>query len=78
MEALTLPRGDDGSGGGAGGYEVACNLLRPGEGEGGSSNKDVSERLREWIEEEEDEEEEERRRRRNAEDRERSGDESSS
>ena len=72
MEALTLPRGydNDGGGGGIGGYEVACNLLNPGEGEGGSSAKDVSERLREWIEEEE------RRRRRSAEDRARSGDES--
>ena len=57
LEALILPRRDDGDdndggggvGGGGGGYEVACNLLRPGEGEGSSSAKDVSERLREWI-----------------------------
>ena len=39
VEALNLPRGDNGydnngggSGGGGGGYEVACNLIRPGEG----------------------------------------------
>ena len=43
VEALTLPRGNDGynndggDGGGrvgdvGGGYEVTCNLLRPGEG----------------------------------------------
>ena len=80
VEALTLPRGDGGDdndwcGGGGDGYEVTCNLLRPGEGEGSSSAKDVSERLREWIEEEE--EEEERRRRGSAEDGARSRDESS-
>ena len=57
--------------GGRGGYKVACNLLNPGEGKGGSSAKDVSERLREWIEEEE------RRRRRSVEDGARSGNESS-
>ena len=77
VEALTLPRGGDGdggAGGGGGGYEVACNLLRPGEGEGGSSAEDVSRRLREWIEERE----EGRRRSRAAQDGARAGEELSS
>ena len=70
MEELTLTRRDDGDenngdgcGDGGGGYEVTCNILRTGKKEGGSSAKDVSERLREWLEEDE----EERQRRRSAE-----------
>ena len=48
VEALTLPRGDegddnDGGGGGGGGeYEFACNLLRPGE--------EVRKRFRSYLE----------------------------
>ena len=73
MEELTLPFGDDGDdrngGGGGSGYDVACNLLSTGEGQGGLYAKYVWERLREWI----IEEEEERRQRRSAEDGERWG-----